>query len=243
MLKNSGTNYPGVRVIDSNNNNLTIFRLDRSTNDVRLGAFDNTGINTGTVQVGGNDLQLYSKTGIKFIYGNQMDTIINNGDNFKITSESGKTTSLRYGSTMSYTDTDLELSKNWDSKVIISHGINILTQNENKPLTVTSTKYGKGRDIIIPYGMQFEATDDCLVINARNTSDILKQTKIPYKLRISIGNNGIIFHKPGDDITNDTSSHQLEIQFGMKFDYDENNFIIKKPGDPTKGVKIQWETL
>jgi hypothetical protein len=29
----------------------------------------------------------------------------------------------------------------------------------------------------------------------------------------------------------------------MKLDYDENNLIIRKPGDPTKGVKIPWETL
>jgi hypothetical protein len=64
-VKNSGTNYPGVRVVDSNNN-LSLFRLDRSTNDVRVGAFDNSGINTGTVQIGGNNLELYSKTGIKF---------------------------------------------------------------------------------------------------------------------------------------------------------------------------------
>jgi hypothetical protein len=141
---------------------------------------------------------------------------------------------------MSYTDTDLELSKNGDSKVIISHGINLLTQGEGNPLTITSTKYGKCKDIKIPYGMEFEATDDYLVIT---TTCLLKQAKNPYKLRTSIGNNDIIFHKPGDEIINDTSPHQLKFPFGMKLDYDENNLIIKKPGDPTKGVKIQWETL
>jgi hypothetical protein len=48
-------------------------------------------------------------------------------------------------------------------------------------LTIRSTKYGKGRDIKIPYGMQFEATDDYLVIYARNTSGTLKTAKIPWK--------------------------------------------------------------
>jgi hypothetical protein len=143
-VKNSGTNYPGVMVIDSNNTNKPLFRLDRSTNDVRVGTFDNTGINTGTVQVGGNELQLYSKTGVKFVLGSWIDTILTDTVNFKITSNSNKTTSFKYGSTMSYTDTDLELSKNGDSKVIISQGINLFTQGEDRPLTITSTKYGKG---------------------------------------------------------------------------------------------------
>jgi hypothetical protein len=59
-------------------------------------------------------------------------------------------------------------------------------------------------------------------------------------LRTSIGNNGIIFHKPGDKITNNTSPHQLEIPFGMKFDYDDTNFIIRKPGNPIQCIKIAW---
>jgi hypothetical protein len=44
-------------------------------------------------------------------------------------------------------------------------------------------------------------------------------------------------------VTDNTSPHKLEFPFGMKFDYDENNFVIRKPGDPTKGVKIPWATL
>jgi hypothetical protein len=63
---------------------------------------------------------------------------------------------------------------------------------------------------------------------------------IPYGLRTSIGDNGIIFHKPGDGITNNTSPHQLEIPFGMKFDYDDTYFIIRKPGDPTQCIEIVW---
>jgi hypothetical protein len=82
-----------------------------------------------------------------------------------------------------------------------------------------------------------------LFTNVLPETDSENEIIIPYGLRTSIGNNGIIFHKPGDEITNDTSPHQLEIPFGMKFDYDENNLIIKKPGDPTKGVRIPWETL
>jgi hypothetical protein len=72
--------------------------------------------------------------------------------------------------------------------------------------------------------------------NSNPSSEII----IPYGLRTSIDNNGIIFHKPGDEITNGTSPNQLEIPFDMKLDYDDTNFIIRKPGDPTQCIKIAW---
>jgi hypothetical protein len=96
-------------------------------------------------------------------------------------------------------------------------------------------------EIEVEVGKTYEKS--LLYTNVLPETDSEKEIIIPYELRTSIGDNGIIFHKPGDEITNNTSPHQLKIPFGMKFDYDENNFIIKKPGDPTKGVKIQWETL
>jgi hypothetical protein len=86
---------------------------------------------------------------------------------------------------MSYTDTNLELSKNGDSKVIISHGINLLTQAENSPLTIKSTKYNTGKEIKISYGMQFEVSDDYLNIYARIFSTI-KSIKIPYGLNMGL---------------------------------------------------------
>jgi hypothetical protein len=82
---------------------------------------------------------------------------------------------------MTYNDTNLELCGNDNSKVIISHGINLLTEEEGNPLTIKSTKYNTGKEIKIPYGMQFEGTDDCLVIYARNTSGTLKTAKIPWE--------------------------------------------------------------
>jgi hypothetical protein len=82
-----------------------------------------------------------------------------------------------------------------------------------------------------------------LITNASPEFDFEKEIIILYGFRTFIGDNGIIFHKHGDVITNNTSPHQLEFPFGIKFDYDENNFIIRKTGDPTKGVKIQWTTL
>jgi hypothetical protein len=42
----------------------------RSTNNIQLRTVDNPNITTGTIAVGGNDLQLYSKTDIKFILSN-----------------------------------------------------------------------------------------------------------------------------------------------------------------------------
>jgi hypothetical protein len=181
-VKNSGTNYPGVTVIDSNNTNKSLFFLDRSTNDVRLGVFNNPGITTGTVQVGGYELQLYSRNNyITLMFGNNVNTLYGDTSIFQITSQSGKVTSLQHGSTMSYTNTDLELCGNNDSKVKIAHGINLLTPEEGNPLTIRNTKYNAGKDIKIPYGMEFEATDDCLVVTAKTTSGTLKKAKIPWE--------------------------------------------------------------
>jgi hypothetical protein len=133
--------------------------------------------------VGGNDLQLYSHTGIKFIFGKQSITnnITSDDGNFKISTLAGISTSLRNGCTMSYTDKNIELSKYDESKVIISHGINLLTDDEDKPLTIRNTKHNTGKDIKIPYGMQFEATDDYLVITAINASGLLKHANIPWE--------------------------------------------------------------
>jgi hypothetical protein len=82
---------------------------------------------------------------------------------------------------MSYTDRNLELSKNGDSKIIIAHGINLFAEDEGNPFTIRFTKYNTGKDIKIPCGMQFEVTDDYLVITAINTSDILKTAKTPWE--------------------------------------------------------------
>jgi hypothetical protein len=81
---------------------------------------------------------------------------------------------------MTYNDTNLELSKNEDSKIIISHVINLLTEDEDYPLTIRSTKYSGHKDIKISYCMRFEATDDYLVIYARNTFNTLRQAKKKY---------------------------------------------------------------
>jgi hypothetical protein len=50
-----------------------------------------------------------------------------------------------------------------------------------------------------------------------------EQIIIPYELRTFIGDNGIIFHKSGDKITDNTSSHQLEFPF--TFNVDWNTFL------------------
>jgi hypothetical protein len=82
---------------------------------------------------------------------------------------------------MLFTDTNLELSKKGDNKVIISHGLNLLIEDEANPLTIKSTNYGNDKEIKIPHGMQFEATDEYLIIHGKNTSGTLKATKIPWE--------------------------------------------------------------
>jgi hypothetical protein len=94
--------YPGIKVIINNNTDKFLFRLDRSTNDVQLRAFNNSGINTGDVQVGGNDLKLFSKFGIDFIFTNSNKSTITSDDtNFKILPFSVSPITLKYGSTIS----------------------------------------------------------------------------------------------------------------------------------------------
>jgi hypothetical protein len=93
-----------------------------------------------------------------------------------------------------------------------------------------------------------EVENECnnsLIITSFNTKldNLNNEIIIPYGLRTSIGDNWIIFHKHGDAISNNFSPHQVEFPFTLKFNYDENNLIIRKPGDPTKGVKIPWTTL
>jgi hypothetical protein len=122
-------------------------------------------------------------------------------------------------------------------EINIPYGLNI---------GLTGTKFSiynanENKDIIIPKGLRMVTEDIKLhvwkpgtAIESNSNNEIIVQ----HGLRTSIGDNGIIFHKPGDGITNNTSPHQLEIPFGMKFDYDDTNFIIRKPGDPTQCIKI-----
>jgi hypothetical protein len=40
-----------------------------------------------------------------------------------------------------------------------------------------------------------------------------------------------------------SNGKEIKIPYGMQFEDDGTNLIIRKPGDPTKVVKIQWETF
>jgi hypothetical protein len=155
--------------------------------------------------------------------------------------------------------------------IITVKEIHIVQEEErevNCPYTLkfignTSNLAKSNKPIIIPYGFDLSYLSKTEEINAEGegqyskeyfdslviTNSLPKHNKtnkqiiIPYGLRTSIGDNGIIFHKPGDGITDNTSPHQLEISFGVKFDYDENKFIIRKPGNPTQCVKIAWRPV
>jgi hypothetical protein len=124
-------------------------------------------------------------------------------------------------------------------EIIIPYGLNIgFTDTQ-----FTIYNANENKDIIIPKGLRMVTEDINLHIWKPGTvieSNSNNEVMIPYGLRTSIGDNGIIFHKPGDGITNNTSPHQPEISFCMKFDYDDTNFIIRKPGDPTQCIKLAW---
>jgi hypothetical protein len=82
-------------------------------------------------------------------------------------------------------------------------------------------------------------------IRFTNRNGDAKIIEIPYEFRLSLSTEGLLFHKPGDilNYSRNTSPNQLIFSFGMTFQNDGTNLIITKPGDPTKGVKIPWETL
>jgi hypothetical protein len=99
------------------------------------------------------------------------------------------------------------------------------------------------KSINIPKGLRIVAEEINLhvwkpgtAIESNSNNEII----IPYGLRTSISDNGIIFHKLEDGITNNTLLNQLENTFGMKFDYDDTYFIIRKPSDPTQCIKVAW---
>jgi hypothetical protein len=95
-VKNPGPYYPGVRVYGQNESN-TLFEIDRSTNNIHVGTFDETSVNGGTVKIGGNDLQLYLLNCFKLKNLNQTNTITSDTDNFKISSSSGQDVKIAYG--------------------------------------------------------------------------------------------------------------------------------------------------
>jgi hypothetical protein len=156
---------------------------------------------------------------------------------------------------MSYTDTNLELSKNRDSKVIISYGINLLTEEEDKPLTIKSTKYNTGKEIKISYGMQFEASEDYLNIYSRIFST-LRIINIPYGLNMGLsstefsvydddetknitfpkgllvvtGCNYLRAWKPGT-VINTNLKDQIQIDYGFRVNAANTVLLFHKPGD------------
>jgi hypothetical protein len=173
------TDYPGIKITAFNSATDTLFDINRKTNDIHVGTFN---LSVGTVKIGGNNLELYSTNG--FIIKSSRattDTISSDGYDFKISPSSGSPISFKYGSTISFTESKLELTGSSSSyKVIISNGINLLAESNADPLTITSTTY---------------------------------------------------------------SSYDIKTAFGMQFEDDGNNLIIRKPGNSSYGVKLPWTRL
>jgi hypothetical protein len=72
-VKNSGINYPGVNITAYNSLSETLFDKNRKTNDIQVGTFSVAA--TGTVKVGGRNLELFLNNEIKLIFGNISNTV------------------------------------------------------------------------------------------------------------------------------------------------------------------------
>jgi hypothetical protein len=169
--------------------------------------------NKGIVSVGGEMLNLYGKEKVSMYI-----------------SSSALTTKF------SFNDFGVQFEDNnnklyMDKSISLLYGLNLSykTTSISDPQNIT--------EILKYYNKSL------LITNASTEFDSEKEIIIPYGLGTSIGDNGIIFHKPGDEIINDTSPHQLKFPFGMRFEDDGNNLIIRQQGSSTKGVKIPWTTL
>jgi hypothetical protein len=180
-VENSGNTFPEVTV-NAHDGPKTLFKIDRNTNDIQVGTFVQSSVTEGTVQVGGYNLELYYKN--KFTLKNSYltNTITSDNINFQISSSSGSSITFKYGSAISHTNTNLELTgSDTTNKIIISNGINLLTEDFNLPLTIKSTKFGKNKEIIIPYDMKFEVTDNYLTITAKTQLGLTKTARISWQ--------------------------------------------------------------
>jgi hypothetical protein len=70
------------------------------------------------------------------------------------------------------------------------------------------------------------------------------QIQINYGFRVHAANTCLLFHKPGDTIdVSYNSPNEIQMPWGLGFTTDDTYLTIYKPGDPTKGVKLEWQTL
>jgi hypothetical protein len=179
-VANSGNIFPGVRVNDHDRSN-TLFKINRNTNDIQGGTFDETSVSESTVKVGGYNLELYFKNKFTLKNSYQTNTITSGYTDFQISPSYSSPITFKYGSAISHTNINLELTGSDSSnKIIISNGINLLTEDFNLPSTIKSTNFGQNREIKIAYGMQFEVTDNYLIITAKTQLGLLKTARISW---------------------------------------------------------------
>jgi hypothetical protein len=92
-VANSGSNYPRVNVNTYDSANDTLFDINRSTNNIQVGAFTS---GTGTVKVGGQNLELYSNNKIKLIFGTDSNIVNLNSSTTDFTIKRTTTSPIRY---------------------------------------------------------------------------------------------------------------------------------------------------
>jgi hypothetical protein len=247
----------GVHVLTRDNTDFLLV-LNKNDNSAQLRSCNNF---ENEVNVGGKNLNLYAQNYISIRHAISRDTYCQfrcgiNNLHFTNQSDNRKTVTIPYGFNTSihtliqddntaekYVNVfeyfEIPMTDDVSKSIIIPYGLNIGLNDTQ----FTIYNVNENKNIIIQKDLRMVTEDINLhvwrpgtAIESNSNNEII----ISYGPRTSIGNNGIKFHKPGDGITDNTSPHQLEFPFDMKLDFDENNFIIRKPGDPTKGVKIPW---
>jgi flagellar basal body rod protein FlgG len=151
---NVGTDYPGVKITPYTSSTGTLFDVNRLTNNIQAG-----NLSSGTIKIGGENLELYSDNEIKLLFDAGNATITNNELNFTISKSKTSQITLKYGLTLSYTADDIELHYVNSDKVLISHGMQF---KDDGGLIIKSSK--NINDIKITYGMQFEDEGANLII-------------------------------------------------------------------------------
>jgi hypothetical protein len=103
MLKN----HPGVKITPYNSVTETLFEIDRSTNNIQVG-----NLSSGTIKIGGKNLELYTTNEINFLYGGTHNTvtIISNNNDLSIT-KTGKDIKIAYGMQFEDDENNLTIKK------------------------------------------------------------------------------------------------------------------------------------
>jgi hypothetical protein len=242
----------------------TQINIDRANESLMLGSSSNF---IGNVKINANELNIYINK-IKFYIGSLSNFVLfsTSLSGIKYTYNSNPSWEINIPYNLNcFIETKLEYDSETQSNVNVPDYFNISTLN---PIANALPK-----EIIIPYGLnmglsstEFSVYDDDETKNITFPkglrmvtdgnylrawkpgtvvgADLKDQIQINYGFRVHAVNPCLLFHKPGDTIdTNLNSPNEIQMPWGFGFTSDDTYLTIYKPGDPTKGIKLAWQTL